>query len=64
MAVIVNSVDKGSPAYKIGIKEGDTLLSLNGEEITDVLDYRFYQNDTKIIAEFINNKGKIKKKKI
>ncbi|MCQ2450422.1 MAG: DUF512 domain-containing protein [Clostridia bacterium] len=64
MAVIVNSVDKGSPAYKIGIKEGDTLLSLNGEEITDVLDHRFYQSDTKIIAEFINNKGKIKKKKI
>ncbi len=64
MAVIVESVCKKSVAYKAGIKAGDTLLSMNGEEITDVLDYRFYQNDTNILLEFINSKGKIKKKKI
>ena len=64
VAVIINDVEKGSPAAKAGIKPNDTLLYLNGEEITDVLDYRFYQNDSIVVAEFINAKGKIKKKKI
>ena len=64
MAVIVESVDKKSPAYKAGIKAGDTLLSINGEEISDVLDYRFYQNDTKLSVEYITAKGKIKVKKV
>ncbi len=64
MAVIVKSIDKGSPADKKGVKPLWTLLKLNGNEITDVLDYRFYQNDEKISAEFITDKGKIKLKKI
>ncbi len=64
MAVIVKSVDKKSPAHKMRIKAGDTLLKINGEEITDVLDYRFYQNNSKITVEFINQKGKIKIKKV
>ncbi len=64
MAVTVLSVDKKSPAYKCGIKPGDTLLSLNGETVSDVLDYRFYQNETTVVIEYINKKGKIKRKKV
>lgn len=64
MSVIINDVEKGSAAYKARIKAGDTLVSLNGNIIMDVLDYRFYQNNEKIIAEIINSKGKIKKIKI
>ena len=64
MAVIIESVDKKSPAYRARIKAGYTLLSINGEEIADVLDYRFYQNDTKLLLEYITDKGKIKRKKI
>ncbi len=64
MSVIIKDVEKKSPAYKAGIKPGDTLVSLNGNFIMDVLDYRFYQNNEKIIAEIINAKGKIKKVKI
>ena len=64
MAVIIESVDKKSPAYRAKIKAGYTLLSINGEEIADVLDYRFYQNDTKLLLEYITDKGKIKRKKI
>lgn len=64
MSVIIKNVEKKSPAYKAGIKSGDTLVSLNGNTIMDVLDYRFYQNNEKIIAEIINSKGKIKKIKI
>ncbi len=64
MSVIIDSVEKGSPAYKCGIRGGFTLLKLNGNEIMDVLDYRFYQNSENILVEFINEKGKIKSKRI
>ncbi len=64
MSVIVKDVEKGSIAYKSRIKPGDTLVSLNGNIIMDVLDYRFYQNNEKIIAEIINQKGKVRKIKI
>ena len=55
MSVIVKSVIKGSPAYKIGMREGDTLVNLSGNEIMDVLDYRFYQNNDKMTVEYINS---------
>lgn len=64
MSVIIKDVEKGSAAYKAHIKAGDTLVSLNGNVIMDVLDYRFYQNNEKIVAEIINSKGKVKKIKI
>lgn len=64
MSVIVKAVQKASPAYKCGIKSGYTLLKINDNEIMDVLDYRFYQMGEKLLLEFINDKGKIKKKRI
>ncbi len=45
MAVLIKDVEKGSHAEKLGILAGETLLSLNGNDIVDVLDYRFYQNE-------------------
>lgn len=64
MSVIIKSVEKGSPAYKAGLKSGYTLLKINGNDIMDVLDYRFYQNSEKLLVEFINDKGKIKRKRV
>ncbi len=64
MSVIIDYIEKGSPAEKHGIKSGYTLLSLNGNQIIDMLDYRFYQRSEKITVEFIDNKGKIKRKRI
>ncbi|MBQ4612351.1 MAG: DUF512 domain-containing protein [Clostridia bacterium] len=49
MAVLIASVEHGSPAARARIRAGDTLVSINGREITDVLDYRFYIPDTKLI---------------
>lgn len=60
MSVVITDVPKGSPAYKKGIRPLDTLVSIDGNDIMDVLDYRFYQNNSKIKVEFINKKGKIK----
>jgi len=39
--VTITDVEKGSPAHKSGIKPGDILISVNGHDIRDVLDYRF-----------------------
>lgn len=42
MAIEIKSVDRGSPAAHAGLRAGDNLISLNGNAIRDVLDYRFY----------------------
>ena len=43
--VTITAVTPGTPAAKKGIQSGDVLLSVNGHEIHDVLDYRFYGSD-------------------
>ena len=40
--VKITKVDKGSRADSAGIVAGDSLISINGREICDVLDYRFF----------------------
>ena len=40
--VFVTGVINGSPADKAGIRSGDAILSVNGNEINVVLDYQFY----------------------
>ncbi len=46
MAVLIAAVEAKSPAARARIKAGDTLVSINGRDIEDVLDYRFYMPDT------------------
>ncbi|MBQ5356813.1 MAG: PDZ domain-containing protein, partial [Oscillospiraceae bacterium] len=41
LAVLISSVEKNSPAEKAGISVGESLVSINGKQIKDVLDYRF-----------------------
>ncbi|MGM9635824.1 MAG: DUF512 domain-containing protein [Candidatus Avispirillum sp.] len=47
--VEIVGVDSNSRAEKHGIMPGDVLLSVNGHEICDVLDYRFYLAEREII---------------
>ena len=42
MAVEIKSIIKNSPVSKFDIKSGDILVSVNGHEIADVLDYMYY----------------------
>lgn len=46
--VRIKSVENGSKAEKAGVRAGDILLSIDGHEIKDVLDYRFYLAERKI----------------
>lgn len=48
MAVIIKDIEEGSVAQKAGIKAGSSLISINGNEIFDVLDFRFFQNEKKL----------------
>ncbi len=63
MSVIIKDVEKKSPAFKKGIKSRDLLLSINGNEIIDILDYRFFENDKKLKLTLCRN-GKVFSKTI
>ena len=49
--VTVYEIVPGSPADKAGIKAGDVLHTVNGHEIKDVLDYRFYIFENRVDLE-------------
>ncbi|MBQ9196872.1 MAG: DUF512 domain-containing protein [Clostridia bacterium] len=40
MEHVITGVTSGSPAWRQGLRAGDTLLSINGEEIIDQIDYQ------------------------
>ena len=62
--VKISSVEKDSFAYKKGIKAGENLVSINKNKITDVLDYRFYCTEKKLIIVIEDQNGKQRKVKI
>ena len=60
MAVTVSKIVRGSFAEKKRINAGDKLISINGNSINDVLDYRFYLNEKKLVLAFETADGKSK----
>lgn len=46
--VKITGVERSSIADKAGVRGGDYLLKINGHEINDVLDYRFYITENRI----------------
>ncbi len=46
---IVKSIVPGSIADETGIEPGDRLISIDGQEIGDVFDYRFYSEDEELL---------------
>ena len=59
MAVRIIDVEKGTPAHKYNIMPGDELVSINGEEIFDMMDLQFYSTDTQLDVEISRNGEKI-----
>lgn len=53
--VEITGIAKRSPAWKFGIKKHDILISINGFNIEDVLDYMFYSAENKVIVEVLRN---------
>ncbi len=48
MSVKITGVERGSLAHLYRIEPGDELISINGGEIYDMMDLRFYSADTKL----------------
>ncbi len=47
---LISAVRPGSIAHELGWQPGDRLLSLNGQPLHDVIDYRFYEADEEVEA--------------
>lgn len=58
MPVIIDSVQSHSQAAHHRIKAGDKLLKINGHNINDVLDYRFYIGEERLELELETQHGK------
>ena len=57
MGVTITGVEAGSIAKRRGIRVGDELLRINGHDIEDVLDYRFYLTEPVLSLE-LSRKGR------
>ena len=51
MSAIITKIDARSPAEKAGLQVGETLLTIGGRAIRDVLDYKFYAYDAALTLE-------------
>ena len=51
MSAIITKIDPRSPAEKAGLQVGETLLTIGGRAIRDVLDYKFYAYDPALTLE-------------
>ncbi len=51
--VKITEVAKNSRAAKKGVLAGDMLVSINGREISDVLDYRFFLTNTEVTLSLL-----------
>ena len=55
--VKITSVEKNSKADRAGITAGDVLVSINDNEICDVLDYRFYLAERRIAVKCLRDEN-------
>ncbi|HCC34965.1 MAG TPA: radical SAM protein [Ruminococcaceae bacterium] len=60
MGVVISGVKRRSPAEKKKIAPGDTLLSIGGKEIADVLDYRFHMTGSKLVLLIRRGDGSLR----
>lgn len=59
MGARINEVIKDSIAGEVGLEQGDTVLSINGQPIVDILDYQFHSQDDNITLVIEKKSGEI-----
>ena len=64
MGAKIIGVEPGGIAACHHIREGDTLLRINGHEILDVLDYRFYMVDGRLDVDLLDPQGQARRVRI
>ncbi|MBQ3404387.1 MAG: DUF512 domain-containing protein [Oscillospiraceae bacterium] len=60
----IKSIVPGSPASRSRLRVGDSIAAVNGHEILDVLDYKYYTCDARLIIEAETARGGRKKVRI
>ena len=58
MKNLIRYVDPSGPLGRKGIRPGDALLRINGNPILDVLDYKYYSYDPRLLLEVQTAEGK------
>ena len=61
---VIRAVAPHSPAYRAGIRVGETLTHVNGKQIVDVLDYKFYTYEPRLEVELLGEDGSTRKVKV
>ena len=61
---VIRAVAPHSPAYRAGIRVGETLTHVNGKQIVDVLDYKFYTYEPRLEVELLGQDGSARKVKV
>lgn len=59
MGAIVDSVIKNSIAQELDIGKGDEILSIDGNKMTDMIDYNFYMKSELVTIELKRKNGEI-----
>ena len=57
MSVLIHAIEDGSVAAKYALMPGHVLISINGREICDVLDYRFHMSAARLSLELKDELG-------
>jgi len=57
--IYIDSVTSGSIAEEAGIIAGDKILSINGEKINDIFDYRFLITNESLLLNIEKEDGEI-----
>lgn len=55
----IEKVDPDSIAEAVGVEAGDRLISVNGREMKDVLDYRFVEGEEELLLELAKPNGEV-----
>ncbi len=57
--VKILSVENGSHAESAGLLKGDVIMSVNGNSVNDVLDYRFYIMEKKLVIKALRGNDEL-----
>ena len=61
---VIRAVAPHSPAHRAGIRVGETLSHVNGKQIVDVLDYKFYTYEPRLEVELLGADGSTRTVKV
>ena len=60
MSLKISAVQPRSLAHKVGIRKGDTIISINSMPINDFFDLEYYSNDYQLDFELLDTEGEPK----